>query len=160
MESARPPNVVYLSALQVPIPLHDYVRMVLGNSMSGLLLLCRIPMFRLMLRFISCWWNPAKLYREKASNQATSPTKVGPQGGKGTTKNRTLHQKCGAALGYLVSCPRPFILQMPSPQKGKRREGWANDLTFLSRCKILAVRSLPVVRREREERDGWVILHF
>jgi hypothetical protein len=43
---------------------------------------------------------------------------------------------------------------MPSPQKGKRREGWASDLTFLSRCKILAVRSLPVVRREREERDG------
>jgi hypothetical protein len=42
---------------------------------------------------------------------------------------------------------------MPSPQKGKRRKGWASDLRFLSRCKILAVGSLPVVRREREERD-------
>jgi len=59
-----------------------------------------------------------------------------------------------AALGYQVPCPRPFILQMPSPQKGKRREGWASDLTFPSRCKILAVRSLPVETREREERDG------
>jgi hypothetical protein len=43
---------------------------------------------------------------------------------------------------------------MPLPQKGKRREGWARDLIFLSRCKILVARSLPVVRREREEMDG------
>jgi hypothetical protein len=54
----------------------------------------------------SYWWNPAKLYRKKAPvkgekrkqgartnvRASKQPNKGGPQGGKGTTKNWTLHQ--------------------------------------------------------------------
>jgi hypothetical protein len=57
------------------------------------------------------WWNPVKLYKKKAPiererkrnkgqgskfKQASQPKWVGSQGGKGTTKNRILHQSCEA----------------------------------------------------------------
>jgi hypothetical protein len=76
------------------------------------------------LPYIAMWWNPAKLYRKKApkkgrenqtkgkdrkSGQANSPTKAGPLGGNGTTKNQTIAMSIWKLVSSLNFQPGPGI---------------------------------------------------